>query len=361
MERVGNSNDITITIEDDGNYLMAGVQSYSVKCDIDYEKIGAMGEAHPTDYYVRGRLYTITFKRVCLFNTKLFDGRTVFDKYHWKDFETVVSYNGVGGGKGAVHRFRNCYRVEAEQSVDIDGNPMYETVTILSHNCGYEADDLEYYRAKKMIYGGFTFPYNPSNSEYSIDKKYIEHKFPGLSKNDIEDLGTNCSVITCEGIFYGSEGTKAWSALLKEYKKKGARKTYHPFWHDVKKSLMIDLKGSIDEGKKMIRYSFTLLKYDPPALKKGKSKSKSKSTSSKKSSKSGNKKKTGKVKSKNELKVGSLVYLTGVCCYTSTGGKPHSKKFTHKKMTVTKIHSNGSHPIHLGSVGWVKVSDLSWS
>lgn len=362
MNQISDSSNIIVTIEDKDNFIMAGVQSYSAKCDIDYEKVGAMGEVQPTDYNIKGRTYTVTLKRVFLLNTSLTDKRSIYDKYHWKDFEVAVEFNGVDGGKSKTYRYRNCYRVEATQDVDIDGNPMSETVTILSHNCGYESDDTEYKRLKKMVYGSFVFPYNPTSTEFSSDRKYVEHKFPGLKYNDIEDFGPNCSVISCEGKFFGSGCLKQWNKLLSEYKKKGVKKTYHPIWSSIDKSLMIDLKGVVNEGKMTVDYTFTLIEYDPvPPSKNKKSKGNGGSGGSTGKKKSSQKKKTGKVKSKNDLKVGNSVYITGVCCHDSNGGKPHSKKYDHKKMVITKVHSSGSHPIHLGSVGWAKVSDLSWS
>lgn len=107
----------------------------------------------------------------------------------------------------------------------------------------------------------------------------------------------------------------------------------------------------------MIQYDFDLLECRPPSVKPAKKIKATKKANKKKS----NKKKSGKVTGGQSIKVGDVVYITGICYHNAQGKSPHSKKFTHKKMTVTKTSATGSHPIHLGTVGWAKISDLSWS
>ena len=352
--KIGTSDDITITIKDGGNIVLAGVQSYSVKCDLDYTKISAVGEVQPTDYYVNGRTYTITLNRVHLLNSTLSDGLSFYNKNKFKDFELIIKKKKTSNSaKDRISVFRNCYSIESGEDGDI-GSYVSDKIVILSHNLGYESDDTKYKRLKHMIYKGFTFPYNPSTTEFSSNKKYVEHKFPGLKNNDIEDFGSNCATLKCEGYFYGDGAWDTWNKLLSEYNKKGAGKVYHPLFGSIDKGLMINLSSNIDSHSSLIHYSFEILEYDPSSVKKS-NKKKSTKKSTKKSAK-----KSGKVKSKNELKIGSSVYVTGYIYKTSTGtGK--GKKYSHKKMTVTKINSSGSHPVHVGSVGWVDISELSWS
>lgn len=357
---VGNSSDITIIIRDGGECILAGVQSYSVKCDLDYTKIDAIGEVQPTDYYVNGRTYTITLNRVHLLNSTLSDGLSFYNKKKFKDFQLIINKRATeAGASDRVSVFRNCYAIDSGEDGDVN-NFVQDRITIVSHNLGYESDDKKYKRLKKMKYGSFSFPNNPSSSDYSSDRKYVEHKFPGLKNNDIEDFGANGGVISCSGYFYGSDAFKSWNALLKEYKKKGVKKVYHPIL-SISKGLMVNLKCSIDKHSSLVQYSFDILEYNPPAV----SGTKKKSATKKKSSSNGSghsksTKKSGKVKSKKDLKVGSSVYVTGHVYKTATGISK-GKSYNHKKMTVTKINGSGSHPVHMGTAGWVAVSELSWS
>lgn len=364
--RIGTSNDISITIEDDGNTTLVGVQSYNIQCDMNYTKIPAFGEAQPTDYYINGRTYTITLTKVHLLNTEdLVDGDLNFyNKYNWKDFELIITKSGIDGGREEIQRFRNCYRIECSEDAELDGTPVIDKMIVVSHNMGYEDDDSPYFRRRKMKYGSFEFPYNPFSTEYNSDKKYVEHKFPGLNRNDIEDFGANCAVITCKGYFYGAsnENTNGggaianWKKLLKEYNKKGVREVYHPIFTGITNGLMTNLQCKM-EDQTLIEYSFDILEYNPPTVKKAKTtKSKSKSKSKKKSNK-----KSGNVKSKKDLKVGDSVYITGNLYKKADGTGGKVGEYNKKKMTVTKIKDSGSHPIHLGSKGWAKVSNLYWS
>lgn len=351
QNRIGTSDDITITIKDKDDVLLAGVQSYDVKCELDYTKITAVGEVQPTDYYVNGRVYTITLNRVHLLNSTLSDGLSFYDKNRYKDFELVIKKNKVNpNAKNRIMTFRNCFSISASENDDV-GNYVKDQIVILSHNMKYDKDDKNYKRLKHMIYKGFTFPYNPSSTVFSSERKYVEHKFPGLKHNDVEDFGANCAILSCEGFFYGSDAWDTWEELLKEYNKKGAGKIYHPLFGNINKGLMINLKGSADHHSSLISYSFDILEYDPPSVKK----SKKKSTKNKKANK-----RSGKVKSKKDIKVGSSIYVTGYTYKTNTGSSKGSK-YNHKKMTITKISGTGSHPIHVGTVGWVSLSDISWS
>lgn len=362
--RIGTSNDILVTIKDDGDTLLTGVQSFDVDCAIEYTKIDAISEAQPTGYHISSRTYTVTLKKVHLLNTDLAGGDLSFyNKRKWKDFELVIEKLGTGlNSKDRRQVFRNCYRVQCGENTSV-GDITVDTMVVISHNMGYEYDDKKYTRRKHIIYGGFTFPYNPYNSKYTTDRKYIEHKFPGLKHNDVEDFGANCGIITCEGYFYGSGDMDDggayynWKQLLAEYKKKGVKKFYHPIFTGVTEGLMVNLQGEIDNRASLIKYSFDIIEYNPPTVSKAKKITPHrKKTGGKKKTSS---KKTGKVKSKGDIKVGDAVYITGYI-YKTPASKDSVKKLTRKKMIVTKIGS-GAHPIHLGTVGWAQILDLSWT
>lgn len=57
------------------------------------------------------------------------------------------------------------------------------------------------------------------------------------------------------------------------------------------------------------------------------------------------------------LRVGASVIVNGEYCYDSTGSKPR-KAANNISTTVTRIVSGASYPIHVGSYGWVRESQL---
>lgn len=385
LNRITTGRDIEIIVKDNGRYVLGSVQNYSIRCELNYQRINAAGESQPTDYYVNGRTYTITLSRVALRGTKLrkMDGKSVYASHEmaWQDFELVIKFNGTDGSKNNTRVFRNCYRIEAGESGDYD-SPVIDNITIVSHNCNYDTfddgcTDDKYYRRKKLKYGDFKFPYNPHTIEWSSDRKYVEHKFPGLKKNDIEDFGVNCAVVHCEGFFYSKRddnghadetALQQWNKLRKEYRTGlGPKSTYIPVLRNgITKSLMINLKGKMENQSGLVEYSFDLIEYNPPSV--AATAKKSTVSSPKKpsgSSSSSSSKKSGKISSTKDIKVGDLVYITGVCRYDSYGSKPYSKSYSGYKTTITKIMSNPKkgqdYPICVGCIGWVSLSQLTWS
>ncbi len=57
------------------------------------------------------------------------------------------------------------------------------------------------------------------------------------------------------------------------------------------------------------------------------------------------------------MRVGAGVIVNGEYCYDSAGGKPHGTA-VNVSTTVTRIVSGAEYPIHVGSYGWVKESQL---
>lgn len=391
LDRITTGRDIEVIIKDNGRYVLGSVQSYSIRCELNYKKITAVGESQPTDYYINGRTYTITLEKVALQGTKLksMNGRGIYAAHGaaWQDFELVIRLKGIDV-KNNTRVFRNCYRIEAGENATYD-DPIIDRIVVVSHNCNYDTfddgcSDDKYYRRKKMKYGDFKFPYNPSVVEWSSDRKYVEHKLPGLKKNDLEDFGVNCAVIHCEGFFYSDRNEdghiddtalEQWAKLRKEYKTgSGPKKTYLPVMRGgITKALMINLKGKMENQSGLVEYSFDLVEYNPPSVSATKKKQvvvspkkPSKGSTVTSSTKGGSSnKKSGKISKISDIKVGDVVYLTGICRNDSYGGKPYSKSYSGTKTTITKIVSNPksgqNYPICVGCIGWVEISQLSWS
>jgi len=59
--------------------------------------------------------------------------------------------------------------------------------------------------------------------------------------------------------------------------------------------------------------------------------------------------------------VGDTVVCNGYAYYDSYGANPHSAKMTSKTMCVTHVNYKGTHPVHVGSVGWMRLQDVSLS
>lgn len=348
--------------------MMGTVQAYSVKCVNEHVKIPAMGESVPTGYYRSGRTYTITLKKVYIKNTKFnkedTDGIGKFNGSGiWADFELIITKHGVDGGRDRVDTYRNCYRIESGEEANV-GDYITESITIVSHNVNYSEEDTEYFRRRKMKIGSYEFPYNPYESELTSERRYVEHRFPGLKKSDLEDFGLNAAVIHCAGYFFQDKDNIAdgktagynLKILYRVYKKGGVNKIYHPVFTGITKAMMVNFHCKVEDKSSLIQYDFDLIEYTPPKVAGTK-----KSSSSGKGSTSKKSKKSGKIKSTDKIKVGDSVYITGMCYSTSYGNSPHSKKYSHTKMTITRISKTGTHRIHLGTIGWAKISDLSWS
>lgn len=356
--RIGTTNDITVTVKKDGMYIMGTIQSYSVKCVLDVVKIPAMGESVPTSYYHSGRTYTINLKKVNIMNTTFksedTEGKSIYRTDIWNNFELIITKHGIEGGKDIINTYRNCFRIEAGEEADV-GGCVYDTVTIVSHNVDYADKDTEYNRRRKMKFGSFEFPYNPYETEFTSERKYVEHKLPGLKYNDLEDFGLNSAVIHCAGYFYqdrddmtdGKTALKNWKKLYNIYKEGGVKKLYHPIFTNITKAMMVNLHCKMEGKSSLLQYDFDLIEYRPSKTENVKKKSSSKKPSAKSSGK-----KSGKVNGSGVLvSVGDSVYMTGVL---------NGKKYNHVKMTVTKLDKDGIN-VHLGTVGWAPLDSLSWS
>ena len=137
----------------------------------------------------------------------------------------------------------------------------------------------------KIKYKGFTFPYNPETTSYSMDRSYIKHKYPELAGNELEDFGPNACIITGSGEFFGSGAYKNWGKLLKEFKKKGVGSVSHPVFTDVKRGLMTSLKAELEPRPNYVKYSFEIVADTAPTINENLNKNKNKGSSNKNRSK----------------------------------------------------------------------------
>lgn len=346
---LSNSSNITIdVVSNTGQKLtVLGVQAYNIHCNRNIKRINTIGDQKPAGYARLGRWYEITLSKVYVKNTSAGDGLNFYDNN--KDgFDIVITRNNPDGRTKTVSKFHDCYVSDASESCEVDGKAIVENITILSSDMGDESS----YKMKHMKIGTFEFPNNPEETEITLDHEYALHKFPGLKKSDIEDLGPDCAIISCSGWMFGSGTYGKARQLLDKSRTVGPQNFLHPIYTGINKVIIksISLKHS-GGAESATQYTLTVVEYDPPKVRNAENKT----VSSKKSAK----KKSGKVKSLSDLKKGDVVYATGNYYNKKNGGT--SKKISNKKVTVTDISKNAKYPIHINTLGWIKVSSLSWS
>ena len=193
-----------------------------------------------------------------------------------------------------------------------------------------------------MKYKDFTFPHNPRTSSFKCTRSYVEHKYPELSGNEVEDFGRNAIVISGTGEFFGADAYTQFSKLRKEYNKKGVGKVSHPVFKTVTRGLMTELQGDLEENmENYIKYSFEIVADTKPIMgeyiKKysGKKKSHHKVNNSKQS-------KSGKDYVIHTVKSGET--LSGIC---NTYAKKHKTAINWK--TIAKLNKKKNpNIIHVG-------------
>lgn len=122
-------------------------------------------------------------------------------------------------------------------------------------------------KLSKIKYKKFRFPYNPATSTYKIGRSYVEHKYPELMGNELEDFGPNACVITGEGEFFGNKAYSNWRKLLKEFKKSGVGNVSHPVFTDITRGLMTSLQASLEPRPNYVRYTFEIVADTKPKIK----------------------------------------------------------------------------------------------
>ena len=201
-------------------------------------------------------------------------------------------------------------------------------------------------------YKGYEFPYNPSKSGYSTSRAYIAHKYPELTGIEVEDLEAQEVFITGEGEFVGENAYSYWQQLLSVFNEGGVGSFYHPIYTNVTQALMISLESNLEPREDYVSYSFKFVAHQPP---KAINVTPTSTETTHKTSTA-----TGK-STTTDIVVGDVVIVTGYAYYDSYGSTPRSAYKNGVKMTVTRVNYKGTHPIHVGSLGWCALSSVKKS
>lgn len=201
----------------------------------------------------------------------------------------------------------------------------------------------------KIRYKNFTFPNNTETTTFKCDKSFVKHKYPGLTGEELEDMGANSIIISGEGYFFGKNAYKNFRALYKEFKKKGVGEVSHPIFTQVTKGLMTSLEGHVEPGGTSIRVIFDIVADMVPdtkeVIKKKTSTSKSSTT-------------------KKTYKVGDIVNFKGGKCYSNSykNARSYTAKAGKAKITLgPDCKGNGGvHPYHLIHTSGSKSNVYGW-
>ena len=201
-----------------------------------------------------------------------------------------------------------------------------------------------------MRYKTFTWPNNPGTCRYSIDKSYAKHKYPELAGSEIEDMGADAIILSGDGEFYGADAYTNWSRLVTIFNEHGAGEFYHPVYTDISKALMTKLTSTVEPRSNYVAYSFEFAVHDiVPWVKTFVQDSDINKNTAKSVVDTAN---------NRTIIVGDVVICNGYAYYDSYGSNPRSAKMTEKTMSVTHVNYKGSHPVHVGSVGWMRLQDV---
>ena len=201
-------------------------------------------------------------------------------------------------------------------------------------------------KLNSMRYKNFTWEYNPATCTYSCQRTYVAHKYPELSGVELEDMDINEVVITGDGEFFGPNAYTNWMRLNAVFRTFGPGPFSHPIFVDVNQGLMTKLQAKMEPRDDYVAYSFeivcgvTLNDVSTPSV-----------------IPSGNTT-GGNAGGSSQIKVGDIVILTGYAYYDSYGKMPRSAYKNGVKYTVTYVNYKGTHPIHCGSLGWARLSDV---
>lgn len=200
-------------------------------------------------------------------------------------------------------------------------------------------------KLNSMRYKDFTWEYNPATCTYSCQRTYVAHKYPELSGVELEDMDINEVVITGDGEFFGPNAYTNWMKLNAVFRTFGPGPFSHPIFVDVTQGLMTKLQAKMEPRDDYVAYTFeivcgmTVNSISTPSV-----------------TLSGNT--GGGTGGSSQIKVGDVVILTGYAYYDSYGKTPRSAYKNGVKYTVTYTNYKGTHPIHCGSLGWARLSDV---
>lgn len=206
-----------------------------------------------------------------------------------------------------------------------------------------------------MRYKTFTWPNNPSECKYSVSKAYAEHKYPELVGVEIEDMDNKAIVLTGTGEFVGPNAYETWKQLVSVFNEHGVGEFFHPVYPDITQGLMTELNSTLEPRQDYVAYTFTFICHSTiPWVH---------TTLS-----SGGVAQITPVEGNSNISVqdnnrtiviGDTVICNGYAYYDSYGSNPHSKMLVNKTMSVTHVNYKGTHPIHVGSIGWMRLEDVT--
>lgn len=202
-----------------------------------------------------------------------------------------------------------------------------------------------------MRYKSFVFPNNPRTCKYDVDRSYAKHKYPELNGAELEDMDADAVVISGDGEFFGPDAYTHWNNLVNIFHEHGVGEFYHPVYTDVSSALMTKLSSNLEPRQDYVSYSFEFVAHSViPWIR----------TLIPEDNTSQNTD-TSVVDQNNNriIVVGDTVICNGYAYYTSYGDTPRSAKMTNKIMCVTHVNYKGSHPIHVGSIGWMRLEDVA--
>lgn len=208
-----------------------------------------------------------------------------------------------------------------------------------------------------MRYKTFTWPNNPRECKYSASKSYAKHKYPELAGVEIEDMDGDAVIITGDGEFFGPNAYTNWKNLLAIFNEHGVGEFFHPLYTDIQKALMTKLEMTVEPRQDYVAYTFeftadSVIPWVHTTISNGGG------NTSTVPPITGNTDKSVETGT-GTIVVGDTVICNGYAYYTSYGANPHSAKMTNKMMTVTHVNWKGTHPIHVGSIGWMRLEDVT--
>ena len=205
----------------------------------------------------------------------------------------------------------------------------------------------------KMKYKNYTFPYNPETTSMKCDRRFIKHKYPRLSGQELEDFGVDAMVITGKITFFGKRNSSGevldayneYKKLYQVYKERGVGDVSHPVFTQIKRGLMVNLECEVDAEVNCVHCTFEIVADTKPNVKEN-----IKKYAVKEVKKKGVKKKEKK-EEKKSYKVGDIVNFHGGTHYvsSSSGSKGYSARAGQAKITLgPDCKGNGkAHPWHL--------------
>lgn len=202
-----------------------------------------------------------------------------------------------------------------------------------------------------MRYKTFTWPNNPAQCKYKVDRAFAKHKYPELRGVEIEDMDPNAIVVSGSGEFFGKQAYNYWLQLLSVYNSHGVGEFFHPLFVDVTEALFTSLDATLEPREDYVAYTFEFTINNPmPWVS---------TTIPQESNFRNDNSSIANNTVDSTIKVGDIVVVNGYAYYTSYGAMPRTAYLQNKTYTVTYVNYNGTHPICVGSMGWMSLSDVS--